>query len=181
MAENRKKLIKAAISLIISICIISACVLSVFGYMPKEKKLEINYSLPLDFDSDNNRNRVFNERVVYLSQLQRLGAGLFQRLFAVFLSKTQNALAHPVGLYFQLAAGKNMLNHCFGVGANGHGFPDKIGSVPLGKLPVVCRKMIRIRRPLALSGSPGPLTDKCPFFRENLHRGSRGTDEDFLV
>ncbi|MBR7101097.1 MAG: hypothetical protein IKC74_02300 [Clostridia bacterium] len=52
MAENRKTLIKAAISLIISICIISACVLSVFGYMPKEKKLEINYSLPLDFDSD---------------------------------------------------------------------------------------------------------------------------------
>ncbi len=53
MAETRKTLIKAAISLIISICVISACVLSVFGYTSKEKKLTGDYSLPGDVVSDN--------------------------------------------------------------------------------------------------------------------------------
>lgn len=53
MAETRKTLIKAGISLIISICVISACVLSVFGYAPKEKKLTGDYSLPRDVISDN--------------------------------------------------------------------------------------------------------------------------------
>ncbi len=52
MAENRKTLFKAVISLIISICVISTCVLSVFGYTAKEKKLTGEYSVPRDFSGD---------------------------------------------------------------------------------------------------------------------------------
>ena len=54
MAETRKTLIKAAISLIISLCVMSVCVLSVFGYTAKEKKLTGDYSFPKDFVTDNN-------------------------------------------------------------------------------------------------------------------------------
>jgi len=54
MAETRKTLIKAAISLIISICVISVFVLSVFGYTVKEKKLTGEYSLPGETDLNGN-------------------------------------------------------------------------------------------------------------------------------
>ncbi len=108
-------------------------------------------------------------KAVGLPRERSLTADFLKSLLAVFLAEAQHSLAHPVSLYFQLAAGENALNDLAGVRPNGHCPVGEISPVPFGNLSVILGKMAQIGRPLAPAGCSRPFTDEVSLFGENLH------------